>query len=92
MKTVIGKIEYQTHQETLLPLFYSESIYNTVLMLMNQMLRFILHPLDLVEGSTKAVSRLRESVSKVHFTIYVTELACSKCTQIRLIYLQVQDV
>jgi len=58
---------------------------------MNQMLRFILHLLALVEG-TKAVSRLRESVSKVPFTLYVTELACSKCTQIDPIYPQVQDI
>jgi len=92
METVIGKTEYQTHQETLLPLFSSESIYITVLALMNQMLRFILHLLALAEGSTKTVSRLRESVLKVPVTLYVAELACSNCTQIQLKYPQVQDI
>jgi len=86
MKTAIGKIEYQTHQETLLPLLSSEIIYIAVLALRNQMLLFILHLLALVEGSTKAVSRLRESVSKVPVTLYVIELACQKCTQIHLKY------
>ena len=82
----IGKIEYQTHQETLLSLFSSEIIYITVLALMNQMLLFILHLLALVEGRTKAVSRLRESVSKVPVTLCVIGLACPKCTQIHLKY------
>jgi hypothetical protein len=51
-----------------------------------------LHLLALVEGSIKAVSRLRERVSKVPFTLYVTELACSKCTQIHVTWPQVQDI
>jgi len=89
MKIVIGKTEYQTRQETLLQLFSSESIYIAVLALINQTPRLILHLLALVEGSTKAVSRLRESVSKFPFTLYFTELACSKCTQIHLKYPQV---